>query len=838
MAPDPYAARCTAALEDALAAVPFYRRWRERDPGPARPLAERMAAMPVLSRMDLRAHVPHGFVRSGLSAHDGFAAGEIEIVTTSGTTADRAAVVWHQPWWDRSLREAARAHPALEAVYGGPHREAVLTSPMCTGNLCHVGELPMAERTLANLLFLNQELDPARWDAASVRRMADELNTFRPDVIEADPAYLAVLGRACLGSGTPLHQPACISLTYEFPSRLHVREIRRAFPGVPVVSSYGSTETGYVFTECEAGLLHQNTASCHVELQPVRAGRGGGRLGRILVTTLGNPWFGLLRFDVGDLARLHAGAPCRCGRTDGLTVEAIEGRVRDLTFDTRGVRRDRPAARRRDGDGGRPARLPGRAVGAAPVPGALRRRGRGGAHARRSAAAAPARRLRRRRGDRRAARAGARPRAVGEVQAGSHHVRVGRRGAVRVTSAHGPLDPLAHTRADFPLLERTIDGRPIVYLDSASTTPKPRCVIDAVVGAYTAHTANVHRGVHVLSEEATEAFEGARAEVASFLNASPAEIVFTRNSTEGVNLVAHGLGFGPGDEVVLTALEHHSNFLPWRVAARTVAVDLDADGMPRYDEVERLLSARTRLLALAQVSNTTGVVAPVEEWIAAAHARGLPALVDAAQSASHLPIDVRALDCDFLVLSGHKLLGPSGIGVLYGKRERLDALGLYQTGGGMVRRHGDDRFDAHDVPLRFEAGTPNIEGAIGLGAALAYLRGLGMDAVRAHSLALGRHLVEGLREIPGVRVVAGSTPLERRIGLATFTVEAAGLSQESLARLLCDRYQIIASGGYHCAHILHDRMKLAGTVRISTHVFNTHAEIERALEALREIAAW
>lgn len=337
MAPDPYAARCTAALEEALAAVPFYRRWRERDPGPARPLAERMAAMPVLSRMDLRAHVPHGFVRSGLSAHDGFAAGEIEIVTTSGTTADRAAVVWHQPWWDRSLREAARVHPALEAVYGGPHREAVLTSPMCTGNLCHVGELPMAERTLGNLLFLNQELDPARWDADGIRRMADELGAFRPDVIEADPAYLAVLARACVRADLPLHQPACISLTYEFPSRLHVREIRRAFPDVPVVSSYGSTETGYVFTECEAGLLHQNTASCHVELQPVRSGRGGGGLGRILVTTLGNPWFGLLRFDVGDLARLHAGTPCRCGRTDGLTVESIEGRVRDLTFDTRGV---------------------------------------------------------------------------------------------------------------------------------------------------------------------------------------------------------------------------------------------------------------------------------------------------------------------------------------------------------------------------------------------------------------------------------------------------------------------------------------------------------------------
>ncbi|HQT95112.1 MAG TPA: cysteine desulfurase [Thermoanaerobaculaceae bacterium] len=399
-------------------------------------------------------------------------------------------------------------------------------------------------------------------------------------------------------------------------------------------------------------------------------------------------------------------------------------------------------------------------------------------------------------------------------------------------------DPLAHTRADFPLLERTIDGRPIVYLDSASTAPKPRCVIDAIVGMYNRHTANVHRGVHVLSEEATEAFEGARAEVASFLNASPGEIVFTRNSTEGVNLVAHGLGFAPGDEVVLTALEHHSNFLPWRMAARAVPVGLDDDGMPPYDEVERLFSPRTRLLALAQVSNTTGVVAPVEQWIAAAHARGLPVLVDAAQSASHLPIDVRALDCDFLVLSGHKVLGPSGIGVLYGKRERLAQLALYQTGGGMVRHHGDDGFEPHDVPQRFEAGTPNIEGAVGLGAALSYLRGLDMDAVRAHSLALGRRLVEGLQGIPGVRIIAGSAPLERRIGLATFTLEAAGLSQESLARVLCDRYQIIASGGYHCAHILHDRMKLAGTVRVSTHVFNTHAEIDFALAALREIAAW
>jgi len=405
-----------------------------------------------------------------------------------------------------------------------------------------------------------------------------------------------------------------------------------------------------------------------------------------------------------------------------------------------------------------------------------------------------------------------------------------------VTSgAHGPSEPLAHTRADFPLLEREIDGHPIVYLDSASTAPKPRCVIEAVTRVLGSHTANVHRGVHTLADEITAEYEAARLAVATFLNASPAEIVFTRNATEGINLVAHGLGLDEEDEVVLTALEHHSNFLPWRVRARPVPVDLADDGLPLYDQVGRALSGRTRLLALAHVSNTAGVVAPVESWVAAAHERGLPLLVDASQSASHLPIDVRAMDCDFLVFSGHKLLGPSGIGVLYGKRERLEQLALYQTGGGMVRLHGDDRFEVHDVPQRFEAGTPSIEGAIGLAAAVGYLEGLGMDTVREHSHALGSHLLEGLRALPGVRIVAGSAPVERRIALATFSVEAPGLGAESVARLLCDRHQILVSGGYHCAHILHHRLKLEGTVRVSGSVFNTHDEIERVLSALREI---
>lgn len=394
---------------------------------------------------------------------------------------------------------------------------------------------------------------------------------------------------------------------------------------------------------------------------------------------------------------------------------------------------------------------------------------------------------------------------------------------------------LALTRADFPLLKRLIDGRPLTHLDSASTAPKPQCVIDAVTRFYTEHTANVHRGVHVLSEEATDAFERARQEVASLIGASPGEIVFTRNSTEGINLVAHGLRLQADDEVVITALEHHSNFMPWRLHARVVPVGLESDGLPRYDEIHERLSSRTRLAALAQVSNTLGVEAPIRQWIAAAHDRGVPVLIDASQSASHMPIDVKALDCDFMVLSGHKLLGPSGIGVLYGKRERLEALALYQVGGGMVKLHGEEHYTTHDVPWRFEAGTPNIEGAIGLGAAVAYLRGIGMPAIQRHSRELGRYLVEQLRTVPHTEILANSVPFDQRIGLATFVVRAPGLGQESVARLLCDRHQILVSGGYHCAHILHHRLHLEGTVRASTHVFNTPEDIDRLIDALRYI---
>ena len=293
----------------------------------------------------------------------------------------------------------------------------------------------------------------------------------------------------------------------------------------------------------------------------------------------------------------------------------------------------------------------------------------------------------------------------------------------------------------------------------------------------------------------------------------------------------------PNDEVVLTAAEHHSNYLPWRLRAKVVPVGLSPDGLPLYHDVESVLSPRTKLLTLAHVSNTTGIIAPIEQWVETAHRHGLPVIIDAAQSASHLPLDVQVMDCDFLVLSGHKLMGPAGIGNLYGKRELLANLSLYQSGGGMVRYHGEDRIEVQDVPQRFEAGTPNIEGAIGLGVAVSWLRSLGMSKVLAHSQSIGAQLFEGLSTIPGIRIVASSAPIEKRIGLVTFYLDRLGFSQVSLARLLCDRYQILVSGGYHCAHILHHRLGLDGTLRISTNVFNTHEEIEIVLSALRELTS-
>jgi cysteine desulfurase/selenocysteine lyase len=388
-------------------------------------------------------------------------------------------------------------------------------------------------------------------------------------------------------------------------------------------------------------------------------------------------------------------------------------------------------------------------------------------------------------------------------------------------------------RPEFPLLAERLDDRPVVYLDSASTTPKPRAVIDAVMSYYEHFTANVHRSIHPFGEIATERYEKSRYAVASFLNCSPAEIVFTRNATESFNLVAHSIALDPGDEVILPASEHHSNFLPWRTAATPVLLDSDEDGLPRYEQLETRINGKTKLATLAHVSNVTGTIAPLERWIEVAHAKGVPVMVDASQSASHLPLDVKKLDCEFLAFSGHKLLGPSGVGVLYARRDWMAKLTPYQTGGGMVSYHGEDHFVLRDPPWRFEAGTPAIEATIGLGVAVDWLRRIGMEAVRDHSLEVGRNLVASLSSLPGVRILGGTDA--PRIGLVTFTIPVPSVAADGVARLLSDGYSICCSGGFHCAHILHHRLNLAGTVRASGHVFTSPDDVAALHDALAEI---
>ena len=299
-------------------------------------MSQRFAALPIATKRDLRSHMPHGFTHRPAELKSALAAGEVELVSTSGTTDDRSSVLWHQPWWDASECAAADLHAGLAEVFARSPHEAVLTNPLCGATICHVGDLPMQERTLGRLLFLNQQPDPNRWTPAECDRMLGELNQFQPELLEADPAYLAILARHAVAQNRSVHAPRFITLTYEFPARVQLRWIQRAFPSVPLVSSYGSTETGHVLTACECGNFHQNIASCHIDFQAFPHPPHPPNTGRILVTALTHPWLSLVRFEPGDLIRL-AEAPCPCGRREGLTVAAIAGRTRDLTFTTTGA---------------------------------------------------------------------------------------------------------------------------------------------------------------------------------------------------------------------------------------------------------------------------------------------------------------------------------------------------------------------------------------------------------------------------------------------------------------------------------------------------------------------
>jgi cysteine desulfurase/selenocysteine lyase len=393
-------------------------------------------------------------------------------------------------------------------------------------------------------------------------------------------------------------------------------------------------------------------------------------------------------------------------------------------------------------------------------------------------------------------------------------------------------------RADFPILQRTVKGKPLVYLDNAATTQKPQSVIDALTGYYTGCNANIHRGIHTLADEATAAFEATREAARRFIGAaSTDEVVFTRGTTESINLVAAAWGrehLGEGDEIILSTLEHHSNIVPWQMVAeekgaRIRVVPVDEDGAFQYDAFLKLLSGRTRIVSIVHVSNALGVVQPVEDIIRAAHAVGARVLVDGAQSAVHLDIDVQRLDCDFFACSAHKIYGPTGVGILYAKRSILDTMAPYQGGGEMIREVRFTGTTYNDPPYRFEAGTPNIADVVAFRAAIEYVEAIGKPAIRAHEDALLAQASERLRHIPGVRIL-GDIP--GRIGVLSFTVE--GVHPQDIGILL-DNQGVAVRTGHHCTQPLMHRFGIAGTTRASLAMYNTPEEIDHFATSLEKV---
>jgi cysteine desulfurase/selenocysteine lyase len=397
-----------------------------------------------------------------------------------------------------------------------------------------------------------------------------------------------------------------------------------------------------------------------------------------------------------------------------------------------------------------------------------------------------------------------------------------------------PLD-VARVRRDFPILAREVNGRPLVYLDSAASAQRPRAVLEAVQHYETHSHANVHRGVHTLSQEATEAFEGARERVRRFLNARSAhEIVFTRGTTEAINLVANSFArprLGPGDEIVVSALEHHANIVPWQLACAAAGATLRAAPINRrgeleLDALETLLGPRTRLLALAHVSNALGTILPVERAIALAQARGVPVLLDGAQAVPHARVDVRALDCDFFAFSGHKLYGPTGIGVLYGRESLLEAMPPWQGGGDMIRTVSFAGSTWNDLPYKFEAGTPNISGAVGLAAAIDYLEALGIERVAAHEHRLLERATAALEDIPGLRIIGTAA---RKAAVVSFVVE--GVHPHDLGTIV-DGEGVAIRTGHHCAQPVMDFFDVPATARASFACYSQDDDIERLVDAL------
>lgn len=392
-------------------------------------------------------------------------------------------------------------------------------------------------------------------------------------------------------------------------------------------------------------------------------------------------------------------------------------------------------------------------------------------------------------------------------------------------------------KADFPALHQEVNGRPLVYLDSAATTQKPRSVIEAVERFYLRDNANVHRGIHELSNRATEAYEGARSTVAAFLGISdPAELIWTRGTTDAINLVASSWGgstLRAGDEVVLTVMEHHSNLVPWQLMAQRTGATLrfvEMDDQQRLDlaSLDAVLGPRTRLVAVGHVSNALGTVNPIREIVERAHRVGARVLVDAAQSVPHLPIRVDALGCDFLAFSGHKMCGPTGIGGLWARRELLERMPPVQGGGDMIDTVELDRSTFAELPQRFEAGTPPISGAIGLAAAVDYLRAVGQERIVAHEKALLTYADAQLRTLPGVRVFGPADPAERA-GVLSFTL--GDIHPHDLATIL-DSEGVAIRAGHHCTQPLMRRLGVAATARASFYIYNTPADVDALVRGL------
>ncbi len=393
-------------------------------------------------------------------------------------------------------------------------------------------------------------------------------------------------------------------------------------------------------------------------------------------------------------------------------------------------------------------------------------------------------------------------------------------------------------REDFPALHQNVHKKPLVYLDSAATSLKPQSVIDTVADVYARDCANIHRAVHLLSQRATQRYEGAREKVRAFLNAANTEeVIFTRGTTESVNLVAQSWGrtnLGPGDEIVLTGLEHHSNIVPWQLVSKAtgaalVVVPVTDSGEVPLDSLKERLGQKTKIVATTHASNTLGTILPIAEIARLAHEHDALALFDGAQGAPHLGVDVQAADCDFYAFSGHKLYGPTGIGVLYGKKALLDAMPPYQGGGDMIRSVTFEETLYNDLPYKFEAGTPNIAGAIGLGAAVDYMNAIGLDAIRDHEQRLLAYGTSALRTISGLRLIGTAS---RKLGVLSFVMESA--HPHDIGTIV-DAEGVAIRTGHHCTQPLMERFGIAATARASFGLYNTEADIDALVRALQKV---